>query len=189
MADKANQKILAEYQLDAHGTTVKIKIIEGNDFVPLYNVTFPGIGDATKLLVMSLRSELTAMVPIDPARLEDKRYLISLNNKYIDAGSILIDKYVPGTSTEAKKLLTSYVVNMMLGLGDLEALLADDNLEEIAVNGAKDFIWVFHKTLGWCKTNIKPASDNAIYDQASQIGRRIGREINNLTPLNGRRAC
>ena len=177
------QKILAEYNLDAHGTTVMIQIVESSDFVPLYNVTFPGIGDATKLLVMSLRSELTAMVPIDPARLEDKRYLTALNVKYLDAGNILIDKYVPGTSSETKKLLTSYIVNMMLGLGDLEALLADENLEEIAVNGAKDYIWVFHKELGWCKTNMKPASDNAIYDQASAIGRRIGREINNLSPL------
>ncbi len=177
------QKVLAEYNLDAHGTTVMVQIIESKDFVPLYNVTFPGIGDATKLLVMSLRSELTAMVPIDPARLEDKRYLTALNVKYLDAGSILIDKYVPGTSSETKKLLTSYIVNMMLGLADLEALLADENLEEIAVNGAKDYIWVFHKDLGWCKTNMKPASDNAIYDQASAIGRRIGREINNLSPL------
>lgn len=176
-------KILGEYQLDAHGTTVKIQIVEGADFVPLYNVTFPGIGDATKLLVMSLRSELTQMVPFDPSRIEDKRYTTSLNAKYIDAGNILIDKYVPGTTAETKKLLTSYIINMMIGLGDLEALLADENLEEIAVNGAKEPIWVFHKTLGWCKTNMKPANDNAIYDQASSIGRRIGREINNLAPL------
>ena len=103
MADNANQTILAEYQLDAHGTIVRIQIIEGNDFVPMYKVTFPGIGDATKLLVMSLRSELTAMVPIDPARLEDKRYLIALNDKYIDAGSILIDKYVPGQAQKRKR--------------------------------------------------------------------------------------
>ena len=72
---------------------------------------------------------------------------------------------------------------MMIGLGDLEVLLADENLEEIAINGAGDYIWVFHKILGWCKTNIKPPSDQVIYDQASQIGRRIGREINNLAPL------
>ncbi len=176
-------KILAEYQLDANGTNVKIKISEGEEFVPLYDVTFPGIGDATKLLIMSLRGELTSMVPIDPARIEDKRYLQSLNSKYIDAGNILIDKYVPGTNDETKRLLTSYILNMMLGLGDLEALIADENLEEIAVNGPKDFIWVFHKQLGWCRTNIKPANDNQIYDQASQIGRRIGREINNLAPL------
>lgn len=180
---RTTERVMQEYELDANGTTVKICIREGAGFVPLYEVTFPGIGDATKLLIMSLRSELTSMVPLDPGRIEDKRYLNSLNSKYIDAGNILIDKYVPGTNAETKKLLTSYIINMMLGLGDLEALIADENLEEIAVNGAKDFIWVFHKQLGWCKTNIKPATDNIIYDQASQIGRRIGREINNLAPL------
>jgi flagellar protein FlaI len=178
-----DEKLIVEYQLDAHGTNVRIQIVDGADFVPSYRVTFPGIGDATKLLIMSLRSELTAMVPLDPSRIEDKRYLNQLNSKYIDAGNILVDKYIPGTSPATKQLLTSYIINMMLGLGDLEALIADDNLEEIAVNGAKDYIWVFHKVLGWCKTNIKPASDNTIYDQASQIGRRIGREINNLAPL------
>ena len=181
--DKIENRKLAAYELDAHGTTVRIEIIEGSEFVPLYNVSFPGIGDATKLLIMSLRSELTSMVPIDPSRIEDKRYLNSLNSKYVDAGNILIDKYIPGTNEDTKRLLTSYIINMMLGLGDLEVLIADDNLEEIAVNGAKDFIWVFHRKLGWCKTNIKPSNDNSIYDQASQIGRRVGREINNLAPL------
>jgi archaeal flagellar protein FlaI len=183
MTNESIQKVLAEYELDAHGTTVKIQIIEGDDFVPLYNITFPGIGDATKLLIMSLRTELTSMVPIDPARIEDKRYTNSLNQKYMDAGSILIDKYMPGTSVEAKKLLASYILNMMLGLGDLEALIADDHLEEIAVNGAREPIWVFQKDLGWCRTNIRPGNDNTIYDQASQIGRRIGRAINNLSPI------
>jgi len=177
------EKVLSEYELDVHGTKVKIQIVDATEFIPLYNVTFPGVGDATKLLIMSLRSELTVMVPIDPSRLEDKRYMNQLNSKYIDAGNILIDKYIPGTNSQTKSLLTSYILNMMLGLGDLEALLVDDDLEEIAVNGATDFIWIFHKKFGWCKTNIKPASDNVIYDQASQIGRRIGRAINNLAPL------
>ena len=183
MDGNKEEKALAEYQLDANGMVVTIQINEGRDFVPLYNVIFPGIGNATKLLIMSLRPELTSMVPIDPARIEDERYLNSLNQKYVDTGNILIDKYVPGTSRDTKKLLTSYILNMMLGLGDLEALIADEHLEEIAINGAKDFIWVFHKDLGWCKTNIKPLSDDSIYDQASQIGRRIGRQISNLAPL------
>ncbi len=181
--NNGTENVLAEYELDANGTNVKIRIVEGLDFVPRYNVTFPGIGDATKLLVMSLRGEITTMVPVDPTRISDKRYNKTLNQKYIDAASILIDKYIPGTNSDAKKLLTSYIINMMLGLGDLEALIADDHLEEIAVNGPKDFIWIFHKDLGWCKTNIKPVNDDNIYDQASQIGRRIGRQINNLSPL------
>jgi hypothetical protein len=58
---KANDKILAEYELDAHGTTVKIQIIESEEISFLITMyRFPGVGDATKLLVMSLRTELTS---------------------------------------------------------------------------------------------------------------------------------
>jgi flagellar protein FlaI len=42
---------------------------------------------------------------------------------------------------------------------------------------------VFHKDFSWCKTNIKPATEDDIYNKAEQIGRGVGREINNLVPL------
>ena len=188
MADPNNGKeeegkTLARYSLDAHGMTVDIEIVQSGEYVPSYKVTIPGVGAATKLLLMSLRSELVSMVTVDTSRIQDKRYLDELNRRYIEASSLLIDKYLPGTTADTKSLLISYIVNMMLGLGDLEAPLADENLEEVAVNGAPNYIWVFHKTFGWCKTNIKPANEEMIYDQAEQIGRRVGREINNLAPL------
>lgn len=175
---------LASYNLDVHGMRVEIKIEQAaNDFTPHYVVSFPGIGNATKLLLMSFRGELTSMVSIDPTRVQDERYMKSLDNRYKEVSNVLIDKYIPGLDAPIKTLLISYIVNMMLGLGDLEVLIADDSLEEIAVNGAQDYIWIFHKELGWCRTNIKPLSDEAIYEQSAAIGRRIGREINNLAPL------
>ena len=179
----ADNVALDSYDLDAHGMKVHIDIALGEDFVPLYNLTFPGIGSATKLLIMSLREELLSMVPIDPSKIQDREYINELNLKYVSASEILIDKYIALSDMEVKKLLIAYILNMMLGLGDLEAPLSDDNLEEIAVNGAKDFIWVFHKKYQWCKTNIKPLNDDLIYDQASQIGRVTGREITGLVPL------
>ena len=133
--------------------------------------------------MMSFRRELASMVPIDPSRIEDKEYTEELNKRYIDASEVLIDKYMPGTSAEVKKFLVAYILNIMLGLGELEAPLADDNLEEIAVNGSRSEIWIFHKKYGWCKTNIKPANEEMIYDQAEQIGRRTGKQITNLEPL------
>ncbi len=185
MAPKnVENRVLAEYALDVHGMGVEITIVDTDiAFVPLYNVSFPGIGSATKLLLMSLRPELTTMVQVDPSKVQDQDYIRELNERYKSASQVLIDKYIPGTGPATKLLLTAYVINMMLGLGDLEVVIADDNLEEIAVNGAKDSIWVFHKKLSWCKTNIKPQNDEAIYEQAAQIGRRIGREINSLAPL------
>lgn len=184
MDGESKQEVLSTYGLDVHGMKVEIQIISApGAFVPQYIVIFPGIGNATKLLLMSFRTELTQMVVIDPSRVHDERYMRMLDNRYKEVSNILIDKYIPGTDLQTKQLLTAYIINMMLGLSDLEVPIADDNLEEIAVNGAKDNIWVFHKKLGWCRTNIKPLSDDAIYDQAAQIGRKIGREINNLAPL------
>jgi hypothetical protein len=66
---KPESKTLASYNLDVHGMRVEIKIEQSiaADFTPQYNVSFPGIGNATKLLLMSFRGELTSMVSIDPS--------------------------------------------------------------------------------------------------------------------------
>ncbi len=179
-----SEKILEQYGLNAHGMVIGVVIkTNPSEFVPTYNVTYEGVSDATKLLLMSFRRELISMVPLDPTKVEIQAYVDDLNKRYVQASKILIDRYLPNTDEDTKNILTAYILNMMLGLGDLEVPLSDENLEEIAVNGSKSFIWVFHKRIGWCKTNIKPVSEEAIYDQAEQIGRRVGRELNNLSPL------
>ncbi len=177
------EKEFISYELDAHGLKVRIRIVDKGSFVPIYEITVPGLGDATKVLLISLRQELLSMVPIDPTRIEDKEYIDELTAKYIEASNIMIDRYLPGSSGETKRVLIAYVVNFMLGLGDLEVPLTDDNLEEVAVNTSKEPIWVYHKKFGWCKTNVMIQDENIIYDDAQQIGRRIGRQISNLAPL------
>ena len=189
MADQQNpsgpgyEEVLLEYDILAHEMNCHVRIYTNQDFVPTYEVTVPGIGAATKLLLQSFRGELVGMVVIDPLKIQNTEYVREINQKYLDAADILIDKYLPGQSPPTKKLLKSYILNMILGLGEMEFPLSDDNLEEIAVNGSGKPIWIFHKKHGWCKTNIVPSTEDIIYDQAEQIGRRVGREINNLAPL------
>ncbi len=182
----AETKILKEYltyQLDAHGLKVKVTIADVGDFVPNYIVTMPELGEATRTLLLSLRQELLSVVPIDPQKVEDDAYLKELSLKYKDAAGLMMDRYLPGTSEESKGILIAYVLNTMLGLGDLEPLLADDGLEEIAVNNSKSPVWVFHRKYSWCKTNITLRTENTIYDTAEQVGRRVGRSITNLSPI------
>lgn len=176
-------KVYETYDLDAHGLKVNVKIVDKGDYVPIYDVTVPGFGEATKVLLLSLRQELLAVVPIDPTKIEDRQYLEELTRRYTEASNLIIDRYLPGTSASAKNTLIAYLINLMLGLGDLEPLLADEHLEEVVVNSSKDPAWVFHKRQGWCKTNIRLQDENAIYDASQQIGRRVGREISNLVPL------
>jgi flagellar protein FlaI len=177
------EELITEYDILAHEMNCHIRIYTSQDFVPTYEVTVPGIGAATKLLLQSFRGELVGMVIIDPLKIQNAEYVREINQKYIEASDILIDKYLPGQVPVMKKLLKSYILNMILGLGEMEFPLADDRLEEVAVNGSSMPIWVFHKDYGWCKTNITPGTEDIIYDQAEQIGRHVGREINNLAPL------
>ena len=179
----STEKEYASYELDAHGLKVKVRILDKGDFAPIYEVTTPGIGEATKVLMISLRQSLLSMVPIDPSRIEDREYVSELIHRYEEASDIVIDRYLPGSSEETKKVLIAYVINVMLGLGDLEAPLADENLEEVAVNTSKEPVWVYHKKFGWCKTNLTVSEETAIYDDAEQIGRRVGRQISSLTPM------
>ncbi len=179
----AQVKVYEEYDLNARGLPAHIRILDKGDFEPIYEITVKGIGEATRVLLLSLRHELLSMVPIDPTRIEDKQYIDELTQKYTQATKLLISKYLPGTDQETEKLLIAYVINVMLGLGDLEIPLADENLEEVVVNNAKEPIWVFHKKYGWCKTTLTINSEEIIYDYSEQIGRRVGREITNLSPL------
>ncbi len=175
--------VISHYNLNANGLPVEVNIRQTRDYVPLYDVKFPGIGDATKLLLLSMRNDLLTMVTIDIAKIQNPEYLAELTRKVMSSSSILIDKFIPGTNEYTKGLLQAYLRNAMLGLGDLEAPLSDENLEELAVNGSREPIWVFHKKAGWCKTNIKLQSEEVIYDLSEMIGRKVGREINNLAPL------
>ncbi len=181
--DPKDGKVFEEYDLDAHGLKVHITIADRGDFVPNYEIRMAGIGEATRVLLLSLRQELLSLIPIDPTRVEDKEYVDELTAKYVDASGVVLNKYLPGTDPNTKKMLIAYIINVMLGLGDLEAPLADDNLEEVAVNNSRENVWVFHKTYGWCRTNMRIDSEALIYDDAEIIGRRVGRQVTNLSPL------
>ena len=182
-APKPVGKEYAAYTLNANGVEAHITIVDIGEFVPAYKVSLPGIGEATRILIISLRQELLRLVPIDTSKISDAVYMADLHKKYTDAASVVIDRYLPGTDRTIKNLLVAYIINTMLGLGDLEVILADENLEEVAVNSSKEGIWVFHKKFGWCKSDLKMYSEQDIYEHSEQIGRRIGRSISTLTPL------
>lgn len=181
--DETKEKEIATYKLNAKGLIATIRIVDSGGFVLNYYVDMQGLGEATAVFLLSLRQELLSLVPVDPSRVEDKVYEQELITKYTEASNLIINKYLPGTREETRNMLIAFILNMMLGLGELEVPLADDNLEEIAINGAKDNIWVFHKQFGWCRTSLKIPTEELIYDDAEQIGRRVGRQINNLTPM------
>ncbi|MCL4381020.1 hypothetical protein M1141_01960, partial [Candidatus Marsarchaeota archaeon] len=84
------KQVLDTYKSNVHGLEVEIKIEKYKDFTPDYLVSYIGISEASKLLLNSLRTEITHMVPINPAKIQDEEYTNIITTKYIEASSILL---------------------------------------------------------------------------------------------------
>ncbi|MBD3249225.1 hypothetical protein GF336_04220 [Candidatus Woesearchaeota archaeon] len=180
----SNIKLLNSYNIRSGGIPVTVKIYSQEDeFVPLYTVQLSTLGKTTAMMLEKIREELIDRVNLGIVDISDKKNADIAEKKFSEATLTLIKKYFPSLDAETERFLTSYLVKKSLGMGDLELLMSDANLEEIAVNSASEPIWVYHKQFGWLKTNIILDNEAQVQHYATMIGRRVNRQITVLEPL------
>jgi flagellar protein FlaI len=176
--------ILGSYTIIADGVPAKIDIIKRpEEYTPLYDVKFPTIEPATLAILESLKERLIEIVKIEISEILDPKLMEDIKQRFLDSAKTAISQELPAINEREKNILAGTLVHEMLGLGRLEIVLNDDNLEEIVINNSSEAVWVFHKKFGWLKTNITVPTEEQIYNYASLIGRQIGRQITNLNPL------
>ncbi len=183
---KGNEKveILDRYELEADDVKAKVEIKRyEKEYVPLYFLTRKEISVAMKAILETIKEELIHEIDLSVREFIDPAAYTKVKEKFRTKILTLMEKYLPYTDEKEKLYLSGILLHEMLGLEDIELLLNDANLEEIVVNGHKEPVWVYHKRFGWVKTNIYIESEEKIYNFASSIGRRVGRQITNLTPL------
>src|SRR3989344_2334504 len=174
--------ILEEYVIKLDGASADIKIIK-NDIVTIYTLTTPKISIATNALINDLREELIAITSVSMQELIDPKAFISLKNKFKEEAIKLLTKKIPTISKETSSLLIGTLMQEMLGIGKIEYLINDPNLEEIVIVSAKEPLRVFSKKYGWLVTNILLEKEETTVNYANIIARRVGRQITTLNPL------
>jgi len=103
--------------------------------------------------------------------------------KFLTKAKEKLKRVLSKESENSIAMLSRVLVNEMVGLGDIEYLLADSMLEEIVVNSSKDVVWAYHKRYGWLKTNIQISDEEMIRNYSSRVAREVGREITHMNPL------
>lgn len=177
--------LLATYAFESEGIPVHVKIIKLEDFVPRYEITMPSVDAWTrKMLESKLRGELVSEIKLDISEILDPKKFDEVKSKFMEGARRIIDRNFKEQLPDprARNILSVYLLQNTLGLGKLESLLADEQLEEIVINNSREPVWVYHKRIGWCKSNILLESEEQIYDYSSTIARKIGRQINILNP-------
>ena len=177
-------KLLATYDFISDNIPITIKIYKKKgEFVPIYDVSISSISVHTELILEKIREELTTQVNLGIVDILATKESGIIEQKFIDAITTLINKHFPDADEKTTNFLQSYLIQRSLGLGNIEILMDDINLEEIAVNDAEEPVWVYHKKFGWLKTNIMLANEDQIRHYATMIGRRVGRQLTILEPL------
>jgi flagellar protein FlaI len=177
-------KVIETYNVESSNIKSCISIMDvKGESRPMYNLVLPVLGPYTKVFMDYLRDELARIITVQSEEISDVRKFGEVRGKFYNAAMSRINEELPEADEEKRKLLAGILLNRMYGLGDMEILMADDWLEEVAVNGSSEPISVYHRKFGWMKTNLRLESEEDIYNYASQIGRKSGREISLLAPI------
>ncbi len=177
-------KILDTYKIPCDGLDAGVSIVwEKGDFVPHYKLTIPTIEKGTLVILEDIKQKLTFELPIKAEGYSSTQEYEMIVEEFKEKAKKMIDKLLPKLDENTKKFLAFTLISEMLGLGRIEILFRDGEIEEIVINGSTEPIWVYHKRFGWLKTNLIVNDEKQIENYAKMIGRRIGRTINMLNPL------
>lgn len=175
-------KPLQTYSLEVDKAKVEVSI-ERDDSGLTYKVSLPQINPATSALLSEVRNDLIASTNISMKELVDPEAFNSIKSRFMSETRRLLHEKVPHIEPETEEFLSSILLQDMLGLGKIEFLINDQNLEEIVLQSAKENVRVYSKKYGWLRTNIQLNSEEEIMNYAHIIARRVGRQITVLTPL------
>src|SRR3989338_9910393 len=144
------------YQLEVNGLIVNVSIENVPfDSVAHYKISILNISPATEIIMNKIRDEFISKVNIASDNLGESDSIDAIRSKFSHEILFLLRKYLPKIDKQTSDLLINYLITQNIGLGNVEILLRDANLEEIVVNNHTEPLWVYHRKYGWLKTNVK----------------------------------
>jgi len=146
-----------------------------------YIVVQPHIPRKMKRLIIKLKEILEEKLDIDFGKLkkqEAKNYLKRESLKLLDYFRIKL-------SDNEKDILCYYIEKDFLGLGPIEPLMHDPNIEDISCDGVNIPIYVFHRDplLGSIPTNIIFTDKEKLDSYLVRLAQLCGQSVSVVDPL------
>ncbi|MFH1056471.1 MAG: CpaF family protein [Candidatus Micrarchaeota archaeon] len=164
--------------IDSYGD-VKIYKDKSEAFL-VYEIPSPHYKGGERDLINTLVKIAAGVMPPDVASLSEEEKRRRYYNKVVE----IIDKTPElNVPVHAKDFYATAVVREMAGYSLIDALVADDGLEEIMILGPGKPVYVFHRKYEMMKTNVVFYYDEDIRNLIERIGRAVGRRIDTQVPL------
>jgi len=174
-------KVISSYTFVADGVPASV-VVSDTEKEKYYTITLVEFGTATKIFLDLIRDEMLRQMPVNvQLDVSDVEKAAKVRRDFQKQIQTYISQFAFGKETE--DLLVGVLLHKLFGLGEIELLDQDDWLEEIIINNSKAPVGVYHRRYGWLKSNLYMPDEESIFNFASQIGRRAGRQIATLTPI------
>lgn len=153
------------------------------DVVPQYNVFKQKYSSEEKLLLSELRENL-----VDLAISSDESLQVNEDKLLNDIKNFLFAKLA--NNSQNNTISNEYLDNLarklfqdLVGYGEIDPLIRDDNLEEIMVIGIDKPVFVYHREYGMMKTNFLFKDAGEVMNLIDSIARQINRRIDQESPI------
>jgi flagellar protein FlaI len=177
-------KNIDKYALQNCEAKITVEVIrDENALYTEYKISFPTIGEGTRITLDEIKIEVLSKSKVPVEKMADQKFSEQVRKDFSNIAEELLRRRLPPRDEKDIAVLKEILLNEMLGLGNIEYILMDDNVEEIVINSAQDPAWIYHKKYGWLKSNLTITSEKEIENIASIIARRSGKQINVLSPL------
>ncbi len=153
----------------------------GKESALVYILTEPVLTEEEKFLLNKIKNSLIEKFDVDFTKLrkgEAKEYLKKGFEETVRlmAGSLPIEK---------QQCLLYYVERDFIGLGKIEPLMQDPNIEDISCDGIRIPLFIYHRnpSIGSIRTNILFENQDELDSFINKLAQRCGKTISVASPL------
>ena len=161
----------------------KITIENKNEIIPNYKIMDKNYTETEKNLLIYIRENL-----VDIAISSGENFQVNENILLNDIKQSIYTKLHesnPNTNISNKYLddLSQNFLRDLIGYGNIDPLIQDDELEEIMIIGTSKPVYVYHRKYGMMKTNIQYTNEKELLNLIDSIARQINRRIDQESPI------
>ena len=147
------------------------------DIIPQYNITKQNYTTKEKELLGEIRENLVDLAISTGENIQANEEKLLNNIK-----SFLFDR-LDDVPIEYINKLSRKILRDIAGYGEIDPLIQDDDLEEIMIIGINKPVFVYHRSYGMMKTNIRFTNEQDLLDLIDTIARQINRRIDQESPI------
>ena len=161
----------------------KYQSLSNNKVLPQYDVLKQKYTAEEKLLLGEIRENL-----VDLAISSGENFQVDEDKLLNDIKNFLFvrlreENQNNNITNEYLDTLSTKFLRDIIGYGQIDPLINDDELEEIMIIGINKPVFVYHRKYGMMKTNIEFKDSNEIIELIDSIARQINRRIDHESPI------